>query len=205
MRISRLFCLVSLAVLAVVLVVVNRTTAGDCGVVRQRVVVANHGHVAAVNHHVAAVKVIDHIAVAVPLYGAVYGGYGNGNYGDQQAKQQDDASKQLLEKLIQEIQGLRSDIQSGVTSKQEAADTLSANAASDARSTVSLLQSKCAKCHAEGSAKGDLEMFSKEGEPFKLSGVAKREIIKRVKNGTMPPPPGKMTAQDKAVIEAAYK
>jgi len=182
---QKLFCLFSILTLAVVIGFTQSAQAGDCGFVSNRtILVQNHGH------HVVTPVIAP---VAIPLYGAGY----NPGYGQQQGGDPD--TNALLKQLLEEMKAMRAEL-----AKQPDATASSAGDV-EAKATLALLQKSCMSCHTEGSEKGDLAMFSKEGDAFKLSGAAKREIIRRVTSGSMPPKPAVLSAAEKAAIKKAYQ
>lgn len=86
-----------------------------------------------VGHRVVAPVVVTPVAVAVPVYSAVYGGPDQG-----------------VQQLLAEVQKLRQEVQ-----QFRGPEVLPAKA--------SLLQQRCAACHTAGSEKGKFALFDKGG------------------------------------------
>lgn len=170
----------------------QQMNAGDCGFVQNRkILIQNHGH----GHHVVTPVIAP---VAVPFFTNLYGAGYNPQPAEPQAKA-DPENAALLKQLLEEIRGMRAEMAG------KAAATSSDAGQEEAKKTLAMLQKSCMNCHTEGSEKGDLAMFSKDGEAFKLSGAAKREIIRRVTSGSMPPKPAVLSAAEKAAIKKAYQ
>lgn len=142
-----------------------------------------------VKHDAAFVNVAP--AVVLPLYGAAYTG-GSGY------TEQYDALRLILE----ELRALRADIASlkGSTVPGGALPLKGAD-------PIAITRANCASCHSGDAEKGGgFAMFNDKQQPLKLSPADRREITKRVSNGTMPPPSKpKLSQGDKESLLAALR
>ncbi len=131
-----------------------------------------------------AVAVVAPVAVSLPLYGASYTG------GDGETAEALRAILEELKAMRQELAGLRGG----------AAGPQAVTAKND---PDPILVKHCAACHTDGpNVKGDFGMFDDKGILLKLNGPDKRAVVKRVREGTMPPA-GKprLTVDEKATVE----
>lgn len=134
-----------------------------------------------------------YIAVPAPLYGATYS-----------SAQQPVATDNSAE-ILAEIKAIRALLERFVGPAQ--GDNIEAEKlASDV--TV-LVKTKCASCHNSqdaGKKGGDFVLYIDDKTPVKLSRPDSRAIIKRTKDGTMPPPDkGKLTDDEKKILESFFK
>lgn len=128
---------------------------------------------------------------SIPLYGAAWLG--------QNAATSDGELKELLKELIAEVKGLREDINRGATP----AGTLGLSAPKAAAQKIdglTALRSACASCHTGKTAKAGFLLFDDSGKPRELSGIEKRESVRRIGLDSMPPPPAKLTPEGKAAL-----
>ena len=70
---------------------------------------------------------------------------------------------------------------------------------------VAVLKTACASCHTGEKSKGGFLIYTDKGESVKLSPADRREMTKRISNGNMPPPPGKLTTAEKEALVKALK
>jgi mono/diheme cytochrome c family protein len=128
-------------------------------------------------------------AITLPIYGAAY---------QPVAASADDDTKALLKALIDEVRALRADLAKGAPTGQP-----SALAVPKEVDPVAVLKTACAACHTGEKSKGGFLIYTDKGESVKLSPADRREMTKRIANGNMPPPPGKLgTAEKDAVVKA---
>lgn len=78
----------------------------------------------------------------------------------------------------------------------------------DFERVVGALRTNCAQCHNAASAAqdgGDLVLFKADGSFSPVTDDMGRRLVRKVSNGTMPPPPAKLPEADKALILSAFK
>ena len=129
-------------------------------------------------------------AFTLPIYGAAY---------QPASTTGDDDTKALLKALIDEVRALRADIAKGSTGQPSA---LSVPKEID---PVTVLKTACASCHTGEKSKGGFALYTDKNELVRLSPADRREVSKRVSNGNMPPPPGKLTTEQKDAVLRAMK
>ncbi len=174
---ARLFCLASLAVLALT----GTLPAGDSSC--RSATCAQHQAVAA------AVVVTAPSLVTVPLYGASYSG---GDTSDAELKD-------LLRQLIEEQRATRAEI----AALRGGAGPFKA-AGAPGLDPIAVLTKNCQSCHSGEKPAGGYSMFDDAGSLLKPSPPERRSIEARaVKKGDMPPSgKPKLTAEEKAAVEA---
>lgn len=128
-------------------------------------------------------------ALTLPIYGAAYQPTAAGN---------DDETKVLLKTLIDEVKALRADLAKTPSGQPSALAVPGVD-------PVAVLKTACASCHTGEKAKGGFLIYTDKGESVKLSPADRREMTKRISNGNMPPPPGKMTVAEKEAVVRALK
>ncbi len=141
----------------------------------------SHGH----NHVVVAPPLL---ATPIPIYGAAYTG-------------SESETTRALEAILAELKAMREEL----SALRSSGAPVGALALQSGKDPVATVKASCASCHTEGkSPGGGFEMFDLKGNPLKLNGPDKREIDKRVRQGTMPPPDKKKLAQDEKLAIAKF-
>lgn len=124
-----------------------------------------------------------------------------------------DDVKTLLKQLIETVTKMKEDI-AFLRKRIEADDPEPAKGTKDGPPPALIsAANKCAKCHLEDLAVKDGDgfvMFSKDGKFAKLGESARKRIIAKVKDGSMPKQqpghaPDPLTAPEKDAILAAYE
>lgn len=166
-----------------ILGVVTSTMAGDCHVVQQKVVVQKviqNAHVQNAHVHQNYVqKLVVHDQFGFfPIYGAGYN---------------DSFQYKANEDLLEQIRVLTAKVDSLAAAQQPAKKQ---------EAYLSILQNNCAKCHSEGSAKGDFEMFSLDENFFKPNRFTAKAIVDSIESGTMPPS-GPLSQEDRMTVKKA--
>lgn len=129
-------------------------------------------------------------AFTLPIYGAAY---------QPVAASTDDDTKALLKALIDEVKALRADIAKGSSGQPSALNV------PKEIDPLTVLKASCASCHTGEKSKGGFAMYTDKGELVRLSPADRREVSKRVANGNMPPPPGKLSTEQKDAVLRGMK
>lgn len=119
--------------------------------------------------------------IAVPAYTAQY-------------SPGDDEISQKLDRILEELAGLRAEV--------ERLKSIPPGAVSQKVDAVPILVKSCLRCHNPDNAEGDFVLFA-DAEGKALAPLTPREINRikaRVRGNSMPPPPAKLSADDKAAI-----
>lgn len=123
--------------------------------------------------------VVTPLALALPLYGAGYVGASSG----------DDETKELLRALLAEIKAMRTDLANLPTGGGDVVPPL--RAGTPKVDVFAVFKASCASCHTSKVAEslgGGFEMITDDGKFIRLPPSTRKELVKRVKAGTMPPP-----------------
>lgn len=127
---------------------------------------------------------------SIPLYGAMYSPQGTTSTSDPEIKE-------LLKLLIEEVKGLRSDL--AAAKPEPIPGTLGLQ--SPKIDGLTATRQACASCHTGANSKGGYILFNQDNKPRDLSAIEKRESVRRVSAGTMPPADkSKLTPEGKAAI-----
>lgn len=125
----------------------------------------------------------------VPAYGTAY----------QPPGQHDDVLAEL-KLLVAELRGLRAD----VAELKQLAGGPQAPAAQKKADPLAVVRAGCAGCHSPAAAEargGGFALFADDGATLApLSAREKARASARVKSGSMPPPPAKLSAPDRAAV-----
>lgn len=126
---------------------------------------------------------------SIPLYGAMYSPQGTTS--------SDPEIKELLKLLVEEVKGLRADL--AAAKPEPIPGTLGLQAPKIDGLTAT--RQACASCHTGPGSKGGYILFNQDNKPRDLSAIEKRESVRRVSAGTMPPADkSKLTPEGKAAI-----
>lgn len=70
-----------------------------------------------------------------------------------------------------------------------------------------ILKTACASCHTGDKSKAGFILYTDKGEMVRLSGPDRREMVAHIagQKSVMPPPPAKLTPEQKSVLTAALK
>ncbi len=143
----------------------------------------------------------------LPLYGAAY----------QPTATTDEDVKELLRKLLEsngrleaEMKKIAEGLQSGKPIPKAKGDPIPGKVIPPVPKKLEPLEvvrAKCAACHTGDAEKGGgFTMYVAAGNPLKWSSVDRREMAKRVENGTMPPrSSGTLNADEKDAILRAFQ
>lgn len=122
--------------------------------------------------------------LVLPLYGASYTG------------ETDNESKELLRQILETQKAILEKLTAGGGTGPVGSLAVSKP------DGLKVMEKNCAGCHTAGKVKGDFEMYDAKGQMLKLNGPDKKEIAKRVANGTMPPVSvGRLTQGEKDSIK----